>query len=631
MNQKQKFIHVLFLTISLVFTGHAAHGSIHENNVDSVNNMLVLHEGRIKPMGSLARNLLLQFSGRTRYQKHTALEWFVRLILTPSDALDDRVFLINHPEIPQALGLSLDKHRRYSFRELYDHIGKLEELAQMAFVLEDKERSLVEAEIMRVMVNLKVFMGLAESFQFAYPHEAYNIADSEVLEFLGFASHHHQLNFLKLFRNRNKMSSVLEGLDGTDSSKWTNLEKSIYKLSQQMFYDSHDKKDLPLKIIPIQGQDETLWLSPWEVILLPRRNEKIDDAVDQLEKMLSSYINHDPLEFQLSVRAFNQFVYGQIQKEFPLKKIRQENIYNALKPFFYSKVFYGLGLLVCLLSLLAWGRSLGKVSLSCLLLGSLIHLAGIVLRILIMSRPPVSTLYETFVFVGWMSVVLALAMEFFNRDKIGLLVGNFAGLVFLMIAGRYAAEGDTLVQLVAVLNSNFWLATHVLSITTGYAGVCVAGILGHLYLITILVNKSKYKQDRLEKIYRTMLGALGFGLTVTFIGTMLGGIWADQSWGRFWGWDPKENGALLIVLWCSIIFHAKAGDIIGPLGVAVGSIFGIIVVMMAWFGVNLLGVGLHSYGFASGTAIKLGAFTACEVLFMFVTYLLARKRLGVKL
>ena len=105
----------------------------------------------------------------------------------------------------------------------------------------------------------------------------------------------------------------------------------------------------------------------------------------------------------------------------------------------------------------------------------------------------------------------------------------------------------------------------------------------------------------------------------------MGGIWADQSWGRFWGWDPKENGALLIILWCAILFHARLAGMIGHLGLAAGAIVSVITVVLAWFGVNLLGVGMHSYGFTSGVARWLLAFVGVEVIFLAVTLVLIRK------
>ena len=203
--------------------------------------------------------------------------------------------------------------------------------------------------------------------------------------------------------------------------------------------------------------------------------------------------------------------------------------------------------------------------------GFIPHLSALILRILIMSRPPVSNLYETFIFVGLISVVLGLILEMVNKNWLGLVVSGVSGMIALFIAGKFNSDGDTMQMLVAVLNSNFWLSTHVTSITIGYAGCCVAGIMGHIYILQALSKPND--QKRLEVTFNNMFGIIGFGLTMTLLGTALGGIWADQSWGRFWGWDPKENGALLIVLWCAILLHARISKLINPLGMAVRSIF----------------------------------------------------------
>jgi ABC-type transport system involved in cytochrome c biogenesis permease subunit len=252
------------------------------------------------------------------------------------------------------------------------------------------------------------------------------------------------------------------------------------------------------------------------------------------------------------------------------------------------------------------------------------HALAVIIRITLLGRPPVSNLYETFVFVGFIGAVAGLLIERFNRQGLGFLVSGISGFVFLTIAGKFAADGDTLQMLVAVLNSNFWLSTHVLSITTGYAGVCVAGIVGHVYLLQAAFRPQQ--KEVLKKTYSVLLGTLAFGLIMTFLGTNLGGIWADQSWGRFWGWDPKENGAMLIVLWTAILFHAKIAKMVNELGMAVGSVLGIIVVMWAWFGVNLLSIGLHSYGFTSGLARNLTIYFVLQLAFIAVIAPLAYKR-----
>jgi len=148
----------------------------------------------------------------------------------------------------------------------------------------------------------------------------------------------------------------------------------------------------------------------------------------------------------------------------------------------------------------------------------------------------------------------------------------------------------------AVLDSNFWLSTHVVTVTIGYSSTYVAGFIGLFYVFRGLLSSSLTQNDQKE-LYRMAYGIVCFSLLFSFVGTILGGIWADQSWGRFWGWDPKENGALMIVLWNAIILHARLSGIIRIRGFMLCAIFGNILTSFSWFGVNILGVGLHSYGF----------------------------------
>jgi ABC-type transport system involved in cytochrome c biogenesis permease subunit len=147
-----------------------------------------------------------------------------------------------------------------------------------------------------------------------------------------------------------------------------------------------------------------------------------------------------------------------------------------------------------------------------------------------------------------------------------------------------------------VLDTNVWLATHVVAVTLGYSATFLAGFLGIIYLFRGLLTKS-FDETTEKSLGRMMYGIVCFATLFSLVGTILGGIWADQSWGRFWGWDPKENGALLIVLWNAIILHARWGGYARERAIAVMTVFGNIITSLSWFGVNMLGVGLHSYGF----------------------------------
>jgi ABC-type transport system involved in cytochrome c biogenesis permease subunit len=141
----------------------------------------------------------------------------------------------------------------------------------------------------------------------------------------------------------------------------------------------------------------------------------------------------------------------------------------------------------------------------------------------------------------------------------------------------------------------------------------VAGLLAIIYILRGVLTTS-LNEATAAAIGRMVYGIICFATLFSFIGTVLGGIWADQSWGRFWGWDPKENGALLIVIWCAVILHARWGGFARDRGVMNMAIVGNIITAWSWFGVNMLGVGLHSYGFMDSGFKWLALFVASQLV-----------------
>jgi ABC-type transport system involved in cytochrome c biogenesis permease subunit len=212
------------------------------------------------------------------------------------------------------------------------------------------------------------------------------------------------------------------------------------------------------------------------------------------------------------------------------------------------------------------------------------------------ARPPVTNLYSSALFVGWGAVALCVVLEYFYKNAIGSAAAGLIGFAALLIAHHLALGGDTLEMMRAVLDSNFWLATHVVTIAVGYSATFLAGFLALIYVLRGVFTKS-LDESTASALGRMIYGIICFATLFSFVGTILGGIWADQSWGRFWGWDPKENGALLIVIWNSVLLHARWGGLVKLRGLACLAIFGNVVTAWSWFGVNMLGVGLHSYGF----------------------------------
>jgi ABC-type transport system involved in cytochrome c biogenesis permease subunit len=194
------------------------------------------------------------------------------------------------------------------------------------------------------------------------------------------------------------------------------------------------------------------------------------------------------------------------------------------------------------------------------------------------------------------------------------------GFITLVIAHYLGASGDTLEMMQAVLDSNIWLATHVVVITFGYSAMFLAGFLGIAYVI-LAIYTNVLSKEAAKNLARMIYGIICFATLFSFVGTVLGGIWGDQSWGRFWGWDPKENGALLIVLWCALILHARWGGFIRQRGLACMAILGNAITAFSWFGVNMLGVGLHSYGFMNKAFPWLIGFVILQVVIVIVALL----------
>ena len=241
-----------------------------------------------------------------------------------------------------------------------------------------------------------------------------------------------------------------------------------------------------------------------------------------------------------------------------------------------------------------------------------VHTTGLVFRMYLEGRPPVTNLYSSAIFIGWAAVILGMVLEKIYCDGIGCVVASFAGFVTLIIAHNLALSGDTMEMMRAVLDTNFWLATHVVTVTLGYASTFVAGFLAIIYILRGVFTTT-LSAETARSLARMVYGIVCFATLFSFVGTVLGGIWADQSWGRFWGWDPKENGALLIVLWNATILHARWGGLVRERGLMNLAVFGNIVTSFSWFGVNMLGIGLHSYGFTDAAFKWLILFIGTQV------------------
>jgi ABC-type transport system involved in cytochrome c biogenesis permease subunit len=359
------------------------------------------------------------------------------------------------------------------------------------------------------------------------------------------------------------------------------------------------------------------------------------------QKILDAYADGKTDTFNHEVKTYRQMLADKPPEQLamtghwydaPLRPVTDfEAYFNHFSPFIQCGALYLLAFILTVVGMafavVGWNKPFRRAALALIFVTFLVHSLALLARMYISGRPPVTNLYSSAIFIGWGAVGLCMVLEVISRLGIGNLVGSVIGLLTMIIAYFLAGDGDTLIVMQAVLDTQFWLATHVVSITLGYTTTFVAGLLGIITIIYAFSQRFVSLEDAqpvLRIFHKLTFGVVCFAILFSFVGTVLGGLWADDSWGRFWGWDPKENGAAMIVIWNAVLLHARWDRIVANIGFAILAVLGNIVTAWSWFGVNELGVGLHSYGFTEGVLFWLGVFVASQLLIVGVGIFMTR-------
>lgn len=593
-----------------------------------------IHEnGRIKPLDTFVRNQLLVIYGKRSIKPKalpeelnskglSAIDWFFDIAINPDDGDKYRVFNISNPEVVASLGLYWDPSHLYNRKEILS--GLKNQIDYITTIQGKPEAELTQFDIhmLKVYSNVIQYQTLSYSLSCLLPLIQINhktIAQSLSVNFGD------KLSYYQLMRKANQLSPLMERLLNREKNEWLESDYELQHIMGVLNEIDQDKFARILKIIPPEsGNQNEEWQSPWELMESRMIGPNQEKLLITLESFLKSRLENDIVQSNFDLAEYKNLLSHPFKDLFNLTNVKLETWTNQANLFYKSIAFYILAFLLLVISWMTKPKLLRRIAFACLLGGLAFHFYGILLRIIIMQRPPVSTLYESIIFVSLIGVICASLLEYNRKDGMGIFMGTIVGAALHFVGLGYANDGDTLGMLVAVLNSNFWLATHVTTITIGYGTSLFAGVLGHVYLLQAI--RTPFDKKYLKTVNANVFGATLFALFFTLFGTILGGIWADQSWGRFWGWDPKENGALLIVMWQIMMLHLRITGFVKPMGFALGMILNNIVVILAWFGVNLLGVGLHSYGFATGIAINISLFIAFELITGFGTYYWAKNR-----
>ncbi len=552
----------------------------------TVGKIPVLVGGRIKPLDTVARNSLLIIHGQQtlsiEHDTLTATDWLAEILMKSDTADQRRIFVIRNPETLAALGWNTEAGKYFSFRDLFTHLQEVEQQAALAQKVDAQLRSPFQRDIIKLYERLTLYHQLENS-----------------LEVAGTVDFKSQVDDL--------LKNIRPSPIPMNSGISTEALQSIGFLAETGYF---------FPIPPVPPNDDPLrWRKMGESILQFITAGNMHPAVLAYATLASAFAANDPATFN---RALDGYL-GWLQQHFParVRKANVESVFNQLQPFYSAMVIYVLIFILAAASWLVWPETLGRYAFALLVVTFVVHSGGLITRMYLEGRPPVTNLYSSAVFIGWGAVLLGIFLERFFRNGIGSATAAMIGFITLLIAHHLSMDGDTMEMMRAVLDTNGWLATHVVCVTLGYASTFLAGFLALTYIVRGAFTPS-LDRDTARSLARMVYGIVCFATLFSFVGTILGGIWADQSWGRFWGWDPKENGALLIVLWNAIILHARWGGLVRQRGLMVMAVFGNVVTSWSWFGVNMLGIGLHSYGFMDSAFPWLIGFGASQVVFMMI-------------
>ena len=576
----------------------------------------VLLNGRIQPFDSVARNALLQIRSTgdvpleevpswkfwKRAKKLRSSEWLLEVMLKPELADTRPTFLIHHPDLLSELkigdnGVEKSGLRYYSFDEIRSVAHEIGEQGGKAGEVKPELRTPFQRQAFKLANAVMLYHRLKNSLR---PEGVTDFAK----ELAGF--------------NQAIAPGVVAAMASQEGKEYDKaaLDRLVEPMGR---YDVMARLALPLIVPPLPtDENRNHWINAGTSLMESARAGSIHPAMNYFATMATAYRQDQTNAFNTAVAGYREWLSQKFQPE--LKKGRAEVYYNDVKAFLHSMIIYLTAFLLTIVGLLTLSllpnlsESLRKSAFYLILMGGALHTFGLIFRMVLEGRPPVTNLYSSAIFIGWGVIVLSTALEIFHRNAIGTAVAAAVGFATLLIAHHLSLSGDTLEMMRAVLDTNFWLATHVVIITLGYSACFLAG---GIAIAWILRRAFGGIPPATSASMRGMVyGVICFATLTSFVGTVLGGIWADQSWGRFWGWDPKENGALLIVIWNAIILHARWGGMVKERGMMVMAVFGNIVTSWSWFGTNMLGIGLHSYGFTDAAFFWLSAFIVSQLVIM---------------
>jgi len=579
--------------------------------------------GRVKPLGTYAGFSMLSLHGARSMEiigeggqkvKIKPLAWMMDCLFRPELANELPTFRVDNSKVLEAVGIPVRGRRdRYSYNDLKPGLEKLKQNAASYEEISKRDPKLLKPEEQQTLTM------------------AYTVRNYEFLTgYMDFArngllpgSTTREGKLLPVSEVMAAAPKIRAELEAAATGKPVSSEvQTISVLIEQ----AANSAKFALNLFPPSNKEDGQWLSAGDRIfhIFTGTTREPDQSIKDIKAIEDTVqaLKTGEAAFREKFSVLEASVVERAKARDEYRSIPLEADYFKKNWFIYALVWFLLAVVTSGVMLFA-GRTLGGkighwATVVFLTIGLVYLVIPIAKRCIIMGRPPVGNLYDTIIFIDMAVVALALLVEWMTRKRFVLGITPLVGAFLIVLARRFeVGEGkDHLDPLVAVLRSNYWLTTHVITITLGYASGLITALLAIVYILLRSLRLDDGDASLRRAVTRAVYGCVCLTLTLSLIGTVLGGIWANDSWGRFWGWDPKENGALMIVLWSLAVLHARLGGIIKEWGLHLCAVFGAIVVGFSWWHVNFLNVGLHNYGFAAEKLWTVKAFYAVMMGFI---------------
>jgi cytochrome c-type biogenesis protein CcsB len=541
--------------------------------------------GRIKPFDSYARDLTLQITGRRTFEGWDPVELVLDWLADPKGWEEKEFILINRVDVKRQLGLKEDR-TRFSPKELLVDSFLAEYANEMG-----QGRPGMSAQATPIARTSKP-----------------DARDEELK---------HLVERVSIYR------AIVSG------KAWPVIPVAAPGAWGDLYLGEHHGQDFEQAIANLPGKE----------------------VKEAYGKLFGGYLSGDRAHFDEGVKQVQAAVTTGMHDEWnpaAEKTIDAELLYNRMHPFQIAWVVYLLSALLWAISIwlsaagvtqlqstaIGLAKRFTQIALPMTFIGIALHIFGMGLRCYIAGRPPVTNMYESIVWVSFGVMLFASVLWFIQKNSILFAVATALSAIGLIVSDAAPAMIDPSIHpLVPVLRSNYWLLIHVLTITLSYAAFALTLGLGNvaLYFFWRGEDKNQEGAKKIATLNQLSYRAMQFGVVLVAAGTILGGIWADYSWGRFWGWDPKEVWALIVLLGYIAVLHARHAGLIRPFGFAAWTVIAFTLVMMAWYGVNfVLGVGLHSYGFSTGGQSTMAMFVVVQTAYVAGVAILRKKREGLR-